>query len=278
MTGLRFVLTARWLRYLLLAVLFAIACVGLANWQLARRAERVAEITRIQENYDGTPVPLAEVLPEQAAFDPADEWTPVVLSGEYVPDLELLVRNRPRSSAPGFEVLVPFRTEGGTLFLVDRGWVPIGATAAEPAAVPPVPSGPVTVVARLKPSEPSVTGATSASGVLASINLPEVERVTGREFYAAYGLLDTESPAVAERPAAAVRPNLDEGPHLSYALQWAVFALIGFGGLAFAIREERRHRNADDPAERERAARREARRAGRRSDADEEDALLDSSV
>ncbi|HEY8590087.1 MAG TPA: SURF1 family protein [Naasia sp.] len=279
MTGLRFLLTARWLRYLLMAVLFAVACAGLANWQLARRAEKVAEITRIQENYDAQPVPLQEALPEGAAFRDGDEWTPVALTGQYAPELQLLVRNRPRGGTPGFEVLVPFRANGyGDLFLIDRGWVPIGETAAEPADVPAAPSGTVSVVVRLKPGEPSVPGATSATGVLASIHLPEVERITGEQFAAAYGLLDSESPAVVERPEPALRPALDEGPHLSYAFQWAVFALIGFGGLAFAVREERRHRNADDPAEKERAARREERRAGRRSDADEEDALLDSSA
>src|SRR6218665_168336 len=40
-------------------------------------------------------------------------------------------------------------------------------------------------------------------------------------------------------PQAAPRPALDEGPHLSYALQWFVFATMGFVGLGWAANRER---------------------------------------
>src|SRR5690606_41665163 len=94
----------------------------------------------------------------------------------------------------------------------------------------------------------------------------------------AYGLLASEDPAPASAPATTVKPEPDEGPHLSYALQWYVFAIIGFVGLGWALREEYRAVNSDDPQERERAAERARRKAARRpSDADEEDALLDRS-
>ena len=74
---------------------------------------------------------------------------------------------------------------------------------------------------------------------------------------------------------AATRPYPDEGPHLSYAFQWFVFALLGFIGLGFAVRQEYRAVNADAPQERERAAARAAKAARRqRSDAEIEDELL----
>jgi hypothetical protein len=43
-------------------------------------------------------------------------------------------------------------------------------------------------------------------------------------------------------PTAGVKPELDEGPQLSYALQWLLFAVMGFVGLALAVRNERRIR------------------------------------
>ena len=55
----------------------------------------------------------------------------------------------------------------------------------------------------------------------------------------AYGLLVTEGGAVPDDVAVAVRPVLDEGPHLSYSLQWYVFALGGFAALAWALRDPR---------------------------------------
>ena len=277
MSRWRFILSARWARYLVLVLVFAAGCAGLASWQVARRAEKVAEITRIEQNYDASPVPLDEALPEPGSFAAEQEWQRVVLTGEYRTEDQLVVRNRPRGGAPGFEVLVPFETDSGRVFLVDRGWVSI-ADGGAPAAIPEAPDGPVTVVARLKPGEGTVAGATTTStGVLASIHLPEVERVLGTPIEdSAYGLLASEDPAPAERPAPAARPEIDEGPHLSYAVQWVVFALLGFGGLVFAGRQEYRYRNADDPEEQRRAADRAAKKAVRRTDADEEDALLDS--
>ncbi|MCC6855340.1 MAG: hypothetical protein IT189_04695 [Microbacteriaceae bacterium] len=52
---------------------------------------------------------------------------------------------------------------------------------------------------------------------------------------------------------------------------------MAFIALGWAIRQEYRIRNADDPAERERAAERERKRAAKpRTDAEVEDELLDA--
>jgi hypothetical protein len=41
---------------------------------------------------------------------------------------------------------------------------------------------------------------------------------------------------------------LDEGNHLSYAVQWILFALMGFYALFWAIRQEREYRRLErDP-------------------------------
>ena len=50
--------------YLALTVIFAIACCALGTWQLNRRAEALAEVARIDANYDADPVPVAEALPD----------------------------------------------------------------------------------------------------------------------------------------------------------------------------------------------------------------------
>jgi cytochrome oxidase assembly protein ShyY1 len=277
MNGWRFAFNRRWFGYLVVAIVFAIACVLLSRWQFARRDEAVAEVVRIETNYDATPVPLAEVLPTLKGFDEADKWLPVTMSGEYLADQQLLVRNRPYDGSPGFEVLTPLLLSDGSVFIVDRGWVEPGATQDSPDSVPAPPSGHVTVVARLKASEPALAGRTAPAGQIPTIELGRVATLLDRPTYiGAYGLLDSEDPSPATVPAAAIKPELDEGPHLSYAVQWIVFALLGFGGLAYALRQEYRLINADDPAERDRAAIRRARAAAKRTDADVEDELLDA--
>jgi cytochrome oxidase assembly protein ShyY1 len=277
MTGWRFVFSRRWLGYVAVAVVFALACVALANWQLARREEARAAIERVERNWDAAPTSIDVVLGPQNAWDEEATWTPVALSGEYLIDEQLLVRGRPNSGRPGFEVLVPFELADGRIVIVDRGWVPAGNEQDAPDAVPAAPSGPVEVVVRLKGGEPVIAGRSAPEGQVATIHLPAIADLVGGEVVTgAYGLLESEDPAPATRPIAYDRPVADEGPHLSYAFQWFVFALMGLVGLGWAIRQEYRHRNEDDPAEQARAAKRASRAAAKApSDAEIEDALLD---
>jgi cytochrome oxidase assembly protein ShyY1 len=263
--------------YLALAVAFAIACTCLALWQLARREEARAEIDRVETNWESAPRPVDDVLPALDAFDDDAKWTPVTLTGRYLVDEQLLARGRPFDGKPGFDVLVPFRLDDGTVFIVDRGWLPAGNEQDAPDVVPAAPSGHVTVIARLKAGEPTVAGRSAPEGQIATIHLPTIAGLVDQPTYTgAYGLLASEDPAPATRPAATPKPVADEGPHLSYAFQWIVFALMGFLGLGWAIRQEYRVRNADDPEERERAAERSRRAAAKpRSDGEIEDAILD---
>ncbi len=275
--GWMFAFSRRWLGYLALVVIFAVACVGLSMWQLARRDEARAEIQRVEANWESAPRPLADVLPELDSFDADDKWMPVTMSGRYLTDEQLLVRGRPMDGNPGFDVLVPLELADGTVFVVDRGWLPVGNEQDEPDVVPAAPEGDVTVVVRLKAGEPVVAGRSAPEGQIATIHLPDIaERVGAPTFTGAYGMLASEDPAPATRPAATAKPVADEGPHLSYAFQWIVFGIMAFVALGWAVRQEFRARNADDPAERERAEARRIKAAAKApSDAEVEDALLD---
>ncbi len=277
MSGWSFLLSRRWAGYLALTIVFALVSSGLGVWQFARRAEALTEISKIDANYDASPVPLADALPNLDSFVETQKWLPVTVTGTYLVEDQLLVRNRPLNINPGFEVLTPLRQDDGTVFVVNRGWLPTGQNQDAPDAVPEPPTGQVTVVARLKAGEPTLAGRTASGDQIATINLDDVaERLDAPTYTGAYGLLDTEDPPAAERPTAVVRPIRDEGPHLSYALQWFVFALLGFLGLGWAARQEFRTVNIDDPAERERAKTRARREAAKpRGDGDIEDALLD---
>jgi len=256
--GWRFAFSRRWLGYLAFAIVFAVACGFLSNWQLARSKEAAAANALVTKQ----------------------EWRRVTVTGTYERDHQLLVRNRPFNGSPGFEVLTPLRTADGALFIVDRGWVPTGNTNDRPDHVPAAPSGTVTVVARLKASEPAISGRTAVGDQVGTIQLSVVkQKLGGADVYTgAYGLLDSEDPAPATAPTPTVTspPTQDEGLHWSYMIQWIIFALIGFFGLGYALVTEYRKLNSDDPAERARAAERERRRRAKRTDADVEDELLDA--
>ena len=277
MKGWGFAFSRRWVGYLALVIIFAIGCAGLSYWQIARRDEARAEIQRVDTNWAAAPRPVTEVLTALDTFNPDDKWTPVTLTGRYLTDNELLARGRPLDGNAGFEQLVPFQLSDGSAFIIDRGWIRAGNEQDAPDSIPQVPSGEITVVARLKAGEPNIPGRSAPEGQVATINLATIAGIIDRPIYSgAYGLMDSEDPAPAVRPVAVTKPIADEGPHLSYAFQWIVFGIMSFIGLGWAVRQEYRIRNADDPQERERAKARQKKADARApTDAEIEDAILD---
>jgi cytochrome oxidase assembly protein ShyY1 len=262
----------RWTAYVAVAIVFAIACGFLSNWQFARNEERARQLALVEANYDAEPVPLSDVLAPGAELDPSAEWTPVTMTGRYLVDEELLVRNRPHGGTAAFEVLVPFRLDDGRTVLVDRGWVPPGVDQPDPDVVPPPPSGEATIVVRLRPGEPlPASGRTAGEGQVPTIHLPLVAERTGEESMetGAYGLLVSESPAPATAPESIASPSEDPGPHLSYAVQWILFAVMGFAFILYILVTERRHAREDAETRTTRSRRRDR-------DAEAEDALLDA--
>lgn len=273
----RIAFTKRWLSYLLLTALFAGACVALSTWQFARRDEARQEIDRVLANYNAQPIPLTEALPVQDEFNENDKWIPVVVTGKYLVDDQLVVRSRPREQVAGVEVLTPLKTDDGSIFIVDRGWLPANEDPEEPYTLPEPPTGDVTVIARLKASEPSIPGRGMSDGQLATIELPLIQEVLGSPTYTgAYGLLESETPAPVESaPLPALEPSLDEGAHLSYALQWIMFGILAFIGLGWAVRNELRIRNSDTEESKAKLAAQAQKRASKPSEEDIEDAILD---
>jgi cytochrome oxidase assembly protein ShyY1 len=275
----RFALSRRWFGYLALALVFAAVCVALSQWQVARLNETRAANELVDRNYHSTPVDLAAALPTIGSFTPGQEWTQVRVTGTYLLDQQLLVRNRPLNGQPGFEVLDPLLLADGSVFVVDRGYVPPGNKQDRPDSIPEPRSGTVTAVVRLKASEPNLAGRSNVTGEIATIHLPDVARLLDKPTYTgAYGLMVSETPAAATRPTAMPEPELDEGLHISYAIQWVIFGIMAFFGLWYAVRQEYRMRNAEDPDEQDRAEQRELKKLTRpRSDSEVEDEILEQS-
>lgn len=292
----RFLFSSKWVGYLLLAAIFAAACVFLGRWQMDRRAETLAEINRVLTNYSATPIPFDQAKEEFAGLDPGREWTQVELKGTYDVDGQRIVRNRPLNGQPGYEVVVPFKLDSGETVVIDRGWLPIGnKNPGSPDAIPAPPAGPVTAVVRLKHGEPRLDRG-APEGQLASIDLPTyADQLPYPVMTGAYGQLASESPAPAEAPFPFPKPATEEGTHLSYSLQWFAFGVLMFVGFGYAARQQARNAAIDAEDEDESgdgprdsgspvhsaaaAARRRApvaRKRKRATSEEEEDALLDA--
>lgn len=281
----RFLLSGAWIGGFVFCIIFAVATVFLGEWQMDRRMEKLDEINTIVDNYDIEPVSYADAGYLFNDFNEQRKWTPITVAGEYLEQDTLVARNRPRAGVPGFEVLVPFVTDSGERLVVDRGWLPLGEDASAPDTIPSPPSGQVQLTVRTVPGEVSLDRG-APEGQVASINLGSIDQQLDYEIATeAYGLMASETPAPAESPQQLPEPQRDEGPHLSYSMQWFTFGVMSFvvwGWLAYqkAIRNREdemygeREEDGFLSAHRVQRAKPVKRRKGRMTDEEIEDSML----
>lgn len=229
----------RWLSWIALVLVFAIACGFLANWQFSRRETKLASIELVQSNYSKPPVALSDVLENGMFSLPEVTWRTVKIEGNYLPAKSLLVRNRPNNGQPGFEQLVPFLSVQGQLIFVSRGWLPTGRNQDTPDLVPQVTENHLTLLARVVPSEPTLDRG-APKGQIASINAHLANQITSLDGITnGYLRLVSESPNPQDLPKPMPSPSIEEGNNLSYALQWILFALMSVLALLWRIRRDR---------------------------------------
>jgi cytochrome oxidase assembly protein ShyY1 len=239
----------RWTVWLLLVTIFSVACFFLSQWQFNRRAEAVAKINSVAANFDQVPVPISE-LASLNSFSSKFEWRPVSLSGRFLSEKSVLVRNRPYNGAPGFLQVIPFELSTGQIIAVETGWLPTASDNNAPKNIPTPDQGDQQIIGRVRPTEPTLNRDAPA-GQIATINIDAlIEKVkltapTYRNVYVRLADSYTDAPL----PKVLPKPELTEGNHLSYALQWILFALMAFGALWWAVRQESEAKKiANDPS------------------------------
>lgn len=255
----------------LIALVVATTCTLLGRWQWNKHVARDALIATVNANWAAPAVPLTQLVttPDQAPAA-SDEWRSVSVTGHYLTGSAVLLRNRPVNGQPAYHVLVPFRSDDGTVLVVDRGWVPVGNDAQRGTDVPAPPSGPVQIVARLRAPEPP-SGRSAPAGQVQNFNpsqaLAAGDVPAGTAAYRWYAGLVSESPAPATPLNQLATPSTDPGPYLSYSVQWWVFALAALAAFGWMARRE----IADDLAGRTPIAARQepSRSAGVAAPADE---------
>lgn len=242
----RFLATRRWLVRTLAGLLLVVVCVRLGLWQLDRNDERSARNELIAANTGAAPVALDELVPADGTMNDADEWRQVEVRGTYDSEHQLLLRLRPLGngqSKHGVHVITPLVTAAGAAILVDRGFLP--SSDDEPDVPPPAP-GTVEEVVRLRVPEDSDTRGDPAAGLIRFVNVGEIADTMPFPLYPAWAEASEPTEGLVALPV----PEPDSGPHLSYAFQWFIFAVVGVTGFVLLIRAEAKGRAADagDPA------------------------------
>ena len=210
-----------------LVTLALAAFVSLGYWQLGRAREKQALFDAFMQGSQDT------VDATGLGFDELARYQHVRLRGSYDAVRQILLDNMPSvAGRPGFRVLTPFeRADGRGWVLVDRGWVPLGATREDlPDVTVGVREREVTGILDVLPMPGMRMGPADAPGsagwprVMLFPTEADVEAALGIDVASRILLLDAGAPEGFERKW---RPSLGFGPerHLGYAIQWFALAL-----------------------------------------------------
>lgn len=210
----------------------------LGEWQFGRLDERQARNEIIRTNEARDPAPVDEVLAPDEPVAEDEEYRLVTATGTYDVASSVIVRYRSGPSGePGVDVVVPLVTESGTALVVDRGFLQIDTRSADIGDVPAPPSGEVTITGYVRANG---TGDSTEVDDLSTraISSEEIEAAIGRTTYGGFVDLASETPAPAEPLVLADLPELDNGPHFFYGLQWWFFGVLAVFGFAFLAYDE----------------------------------------
>ena len=234
-SNLTFLLRPKWLAFHVLVFVSVALMVWLGFWQLRRLDARQEFNATVTERIDQPPVPF-DTLIGDAITDPRSvEWRQVTVSGEYLAD-QILWFNRTQDGIAGDNVLTALVGGDGTTVVVNRGFIALG----EPT--PSAPTGSIDVLGRIRVPPGRQLGelTDSADGPLTEVRRVDLDLLDAQlpgELAPVYLDLIGSVPNVTPNdPVPVPPPTLDEGPHLSYAVQWFIFATAVLIGWVLAIR------------------------------------------
>ena len=206
----------------LVALALILLCIWAAQWQYQRGVDRHHRNFLIAENIVAPEISIAQAELNLIK----NEWRTVSTTGEFDATQTILIRNRYFEGKYGFEFLTLFENTLGQKFWVDRGWIIAGKDAITAPIIPTTPLGEVSLAGRMRLDTSLPRGSffalpTNGIGLISKWNAQN--EVSTQPFY--LDLLSGSTPALTPAVTAQL-PELSDGPHMAYALQW-----LFFGGL-----------------------------------------------
>jgi len=210
----------------LVALLLILLCLWAAQWQYHRGVDRHARNTLIIEQSLLPAVELGELTGNIDSF----EWRTISFQGVFDDKNQILLRNRYSEGVYGFEQLTLFVFDQRKIW-VDRGWIKAGSNATIPPQLQQTSNESVRITGRLRldsslPQGKFFAVANNAQRDLVS-QLDARKGIQTEDFY--IDLISVSDTAM--NPDVPVElPELSDGPHMAYALQWIFFAaLVSYG-------------------------------------------------
>ncbi|MGO9930599.1 MAG: SURF1 family protein [Steroidobacteraceae bacterium] len=212
----------------LLTIVLIAMLVALGLWQLRRAEEKRALFDAFAAGAGAT-TPIGLHTPKVARYQHVEA------NGRYDGSRQILVDNMVNASGAGYFVITPFQLTGGGWVLVNRGWVPLGASRAERPAIAVAGDA-----RRIRGRADNLPSPGIQMGVRASLSPPypvvaeypkhaDLAQLLGEGLWTSAAdlvLLDPMEPDGYVRSWAA--PGFPPLRHIGYAVQWfaLAFALL----------------------------------------------------
>jgi len=235
----RFLLKPRWILSHLFVLVVVVTMINLGIWQVNRLDDRKTANAVVTNAMKQQPQPLATVLPDGTATTAEQvkdaDYQPVYVSGMYRADEQVLVTNRTNNGSPGYWVVTPLVLADGTAVAINRGWVPYSYSEDGSWDDFAPPSGMVTVQGLLRQSQVRETNGLVSSPkdsdvgtlrVLARLDVGRLAQQINERMIPGYISLRAQDPVQNDLPVPVPLPELSQGPHLGYAMQWFAFSLL----------------------------------------------------
>ena len=208
-----------------IAVAVAATCARLGVWQLGRLQERRTRNAAAAASLARPPI---DVSRDTVAADSVARRR-VVAAGVYDYAHERVRPARALDGVPGVAILTPLRLSDGRAVFVDRGWAPsVDGLHVELRQYREPDTVVVTGLGVALPRGRGDVDPTRLADSLPYTLLP-------------FGIqaLPSEDPTMLRRWPT---PVLDDGPHVSYAVQWFSFGMIAVIGTAVLLVQQHRRR------------------------------------
>jgi len=240
---LKFLLTPKWIALTVVALILQPAFWELSQWQWRRLHQRETYNAVIIKNQTVKPASLAELVSLTSGSQTIDktyEWRRIDITGSWLTNKQVLVRKQTYESNLGFWVITPFKATSGLTILVNRGWIAASDSALDTPAVQNPPTGAVEILGRVRlitaRSKPGPTDLPTGQvdGVHPDEVLPNINHVSNSYLELTASNPQSTTSDLQDIPA----PEVTEGPHRSYALQWIFFAIMTLIGWGVLVRKE----------------------------------------
>lgn len=251
-------LSPGWLLKHLFALGIVVTMLFLGFWQLARLEQRRAANAAAVAVFGQSPTTLTADAPDPGAF----VGLRVRVTGSFLNEQSVVLRGQKSASGVnGVHLLTPLRVAGGeAAVMVDRGWLP--ASQRDPAglaayAVPrEVTIEGIARAPQLRPDAPLAPRDLPLPGesripAWVRVDVPALQAQVGAPLLPLY-IEQLPGAGGATLPRPRDPRQLDDGPHLGYALQWFAFSAMLCVVYAGLMRQELgRGREAGRPGDQE---------------------------